>query len=158
MKKELILKALSEYNIRYCSNLTAVEAKTLLRNYIRNNLEHEIIKLAESEGHQVIFTPPHYSELQPIEPSWAKIKKSIARKYTRGFIFQNMRDKLDDKFKIYRLLVVVVVFLEFYRMWIRLLKFMTEIRATEELDATDSGSDYCSNSSNTSLSTIDLVN
>ncbi len=53
------------------------------------------MKLAEAEGHQVIFTPPHYSDLQPIELVWAKINNSIAKQYTNDVTFQDVSDKLE---------------------------------------------------------------
>ncbi len=47
MKKELISRALSEYNINQFSNVTAVDAKMLSRTYVRDNIESEILKLVQ---------------------------------------------------------------------------------------------------------------
>ncbi len=142
----------------YCSNMPAVEAKMKLRNYIRECIEPEIVNLAEAEGHQAVFSPPYYSDLQPIELVWARIKNSIGRQYTRGITFQDVKNKLEVEFKnlstdsgrdsISRILSHVDKVIE---------KFFDEIRAAEELEATESDSDCNSDESNSSTSTIDLV-
>ena len=41
----------------------------------------EVVKLEEDKGHEVLFTPPYHSDLQPIELLWALIKGNIGRQY-----------------------------------------------------------------------------
>jgi len=54
--------------------------------------------LAEAEGHEVLFTPPCHSDLQPIELLWAKLKGNIGRKYSTGTTMTVLKQRLDEEF------------------------------------------------------------
>lgn len=56
MRKAGVLKALSERNVTFVSNITAVEAKLLLRTWICENVKPAVIQIAEEAGHKAIFT------------------------------------------------------------------------------------------------------
>lgn len=45
--------------------------------WLQNNIEAEIIEIAEEYGHKVIFTPSCFSGPQPIELVWARVKQII---------------------------------------------------------------------------------
>ena len=49
--------------------------------YIKNNEEMEAVKIAKEYGHEVVWTQPYYSDLQPIEFVWAWMKRAIGRQY-----------------------------------------------------------------------------
>ena len=53
----------------------------LLEPFIRNTLPI-ICAMAKAEGRKVIFSPPHYADLQPIEIVWANIKGEVVWKYS----------------------------------------------------------------------------
>ena len=55
--------------------------------------------LAEAEGHRVLFTPPHHSDLQPIELLWAKLKGNIGRKYDANTTMSILKERLDEEFE-----------------------------------------------------------
>lgn len=59
----------------------------------------EIEQLASAAGHCVLFTPPHFSYLLPIELVWARIKGAVARDYLKCITFSIVRKKLDDQFE-----------------------------------------------------------
>lgn len=59
------------------------EAEVILREYHNENIDPEIIQISEKFGHYLIFTPPHYNDIHPIELLWARIKSSIAKKYSK---------------------------------------------------------------------------
>lgn len=79
MKNAEVLSELQKQGIDYNTSITAVEAKVLLSEWQKKNVELKIIKIAKEQGHSVMFTPPYYSDLQPIELIWARVKASIAK-------------------------------------------------------------------------------
>ena len=54
--------------------------------------------MAKSEGHEVIFSPPNYSDLQPIEIVWENIKGEVGRKYTTQTTFKDVLVRLKESF------------------------------------------------------------
>ena len=57
-----------------------------------------IVSMAEEAGHEVVFSPPHHSDLQPIELVWANIKGRVGRQYTTNTTFQDVKHRLDNAF------------------------------------------------------------
>lgn len=57
----------------------------------------EIKQLAEAEWHSILFTPP-YSDLQPIEMVWAKVKGNVEQKYKKGINLAEARQNLELEF------------------------------------------------------------
>ncbi|EGZ23418.1 hypothetical protein PHYSODRAFT_482242 [Phytophthora sojae] len=70
-----------------------------LSRHIAELVEPEIVTMAKKKGHEVVFTPPHYSDLQPIEFVWANVKGEVGRQYTKDTTFQQVRSRLDTAFK-----------------------------------------------------------
>eukprot|EP00977_Amphora_coffeiformis_P004960 scaffold1057_cov154-Amphora_coffeaeformis.AAC.5 len=72
---------LSRVGVAYDEN----DSQTLLRKkaaaYIKEFEEIEIERLANLFGHEILWTPPYYSDLQPIELVWAWMKGAIGRQY-----------------------------------------------------------------------------
>ena len=79
--------------------MSCLEAKIFPKNWIQNSIELEIIQLAQENGHEVLFTPPHHSDLPPIELVWAKIKSSVARQYSKDASLKDVRRRLEEEFK-----------------------------------------------------------
>ena len=48
-----------------------------LKEYIKQNIEPIICTMAANRGHEVIFSPPQHSDLQPIEIVWATTKGDV---------------------------------------------------------------------------------
>ena len=67
MRKQAILHELNRYDISYAPKITAFETKILLIDWKNEHIQAQIITLAENCGHNVIFIPPHHSDVQPIE-------------------------------------------------------------------------------------------
>jgi hypothetical protein len=59
-----------------------------LRTYIAAHVRPRSETLAEQYGHRLLWTPPYYSKLQPIERVWAVVKNEIARQHTKATSFQ----------------------------------------------------------------------
>ena len=51
------------------------------------------------EGHEIIFSPPHHSDLQPIELVWANVKGIVGRQYTTDTTFKDVLDCLRSAFE-----------------------------------------------------------
>ncbi len=54
--------------------------------------------MAQARGHDVIYTAPKFSELQPIEMVWANVKGVVGRAYTTKTSFRDVYDRLNDAF------------------------------------------------------------
>lgn len=76
MRKPELLELLKTWNIFYDKNeITVPEAKLKLKTLISENILMEVVRLANLNGHKVLFTPPHYSYLQPIEITRLKLRE-----------------------------------------------------------------------------------
>ncbi|ETV98931.1 hypothetical protein H310_08418 [Aphanomyces invadans] len=62
-------------------------------------VEPMVVTMARDRGHDVLFTPPHHSDLQPIEMVWAKAKGDVGVQYKVDTTFADVRARLDDAFK-----------------------------------------------------------
>ncbi len=82
-KKAELLNELTRVGLEYDTSITVTEARVTLRNWQNENFLSEIVQLAAAQGHKVLFTPPHFNDLQPIELVWARIKGAVARIYTK---------------------------------------------------------------------------
>lgn len=82
MRKQDALNKLNALGVTYEDGITAMEAKSLLRDWFQWNAKLEVVHLAEEAGHKVMFTPPRYPDLQPIELLWAYVKGRIGRQYS----------------------------------------------------------------------------
>ena len=54
--------------------------------------------MAETEGHEVLYSPPHYSNLQPIETVWAIVKGDVGRQYSITTTFADVLQCLISAF------------------------------------------------------------
>ena len=100
MKKTEVLNELDRLHIPYAETITDVEAKILLKQWQESNIKSHIVTIAEQEGHRVLFTPPHYSDLQPIEMEWASIKIGVAEQYNRNTTLKDVRNRLEEQFDL----------------------------------------------------------
>lgn len=94
MKKNECKDYLQQKNVPFVPTMSAVELKGLVRKYINDAEKPQIIRLAEAAGHEVLFTPPNYSDLQPIELAWAYIKGNVGRQYSNETTLKMVHDRL----------------------------------------------------------------
>lgn len=76
------------------------DTKPILKELVRAQRAKEKTvceELAEKEGHQVLYTPPHHSDFQPIELLWAKLKGNIGRKYDSTTTMAVLKQRLDEE-------------------------------------------------------------
>ena len=69
-----------------------------IASYIKQNIKPVIVAMAEAKGHQILFSPPHYSDLQPIETVWAIVKGEVGRQYTDKTTFAQVLDRMQTAF------------------------------------------------------------
>lgn len=98
MRKQEVIEKLKEYKIPFEDGLSAAQAKLILREWIYFNVPCEIKQIAEDNGHRILFTPPHYSDIQPIELLWAFVKGNVGRKYSSSTTLCDVKARLDQEF------------------------------------------------------------
>lgn len=102
------------------------------------NVKPEAERLALEAGHTVLYTPPHHSDLQPIELVWANIKGEVGRQYDTDTIFGIVRERLDAAFDNQTSFSIHGCILKAEKFLLELNKF---IRTTGQDSSDDSGSD-----------------
>ena len=97
-KKNDVLELMNNEGIQHDKNIIAIEAKILLINWIAENVKPEVVRIAKENSHDILFTPPYHSELQPIEILWAVVKGNIGREHYLVRSFQEVEEKLNAEF------------------------------------------------------------
>ncbi|RHY24745.1 hypothetical protein DYB32_008716, partial [Aphanomyces invadans] len=69
-----------------------------LSQYIHKNIDPVVVDMAKKRGHTVVFTPPHHSDLQPIELVWAIFKGEVGRRYDNETKFADVKKRIDAAF------------------------------------------------------------
>ena len=76
---------------------TKLVAMLLERMQIKDQERPAIELMAEKMDHRVIWTPPHHSDLQPIELVWAIVKGNIGLAYSSTRSLGEMRKHLESE-------------------------------------------------------------
>jgi len=92
-------KWLLEQGVTLEEELTAVELRKKVREYIEHSIPMDCCKLAEEAGHKVLFTPPYHSDIQPIELVWALVKGNVGRQYNSDTTLSLVYGRLMEEFK-----------------------------------------------------------
>jgi len=101
-RKADVIKYLDENNIEYPKSGDGFRVKELrarARMWFNQNTKHEVERLAEADGHKVVWTPPHHSDLQPIEIYWADIKGYSASRFHKGTSLDDIKHLLEERRK-----------------------------------------------------------
>ena len=101
MKKQELICYLESKGVSMEGQHTAIQLRTMARQWIKEHEKYAIVKIAEGAGHRVLFTPPYHSDLQPIELVWAQIKGNVGRKYNYETTLELVYNRLMEEF--YRL-------------------------------------------------------
>ena len=70
-----------------------------LQGFIERNVIPVVAKIKNEVGHEVLYLPPHYSDLQPIETVWAILKGDVGRQYKTETTFKDVLVRLKTVFK-----------------------------------------------------------
>ncbi|EGD76267.1 hypothetical protein PTSG_00970 [Salpingoeca rosetta] len=89
MKKADVIAALRARNLTVSEIDFSCELKDRLKLWVKNHVQPEVVQLAEAQGHKVLFSPPCYSDLNPIELVWALIKGNVGRRYSLDTTFED---------------------------------------------------------------------
>eukprot|EP00171_Calliarthron_tuberculosum_P012484 IDg12484t1 len=98
LKTADVLAYLDSINISYAQGIKATDFKALANAYINANVNAQVVSFAESAEHRVVFPPPHYSGLQPIELVCAIVKRKVGHQFQKGNTFRKVKDRLDLEF------------------------------------------------------------
>ena len=69
-----------------------------LRQHIQANISPFIVQMAQEEGYEVLFSPPYYSDLQPIKTVWAIVKGDVGQQYSTETTFKDVLEHLKRVF------------------------------------------------------------
>ena len=97
-KKQVLIDYLTTKGV----TVEATDTVAILKEKVRAEKAKEkpkVVLLAEDQGHEVLFTPPYHSGLQPIELLWAKLKGNIGRKYSKDTTMKVLKQRLDEEFQ-----------------------------------------------------------
>lgn len=95
-KKHILTDFLAQKGIDTTAK-TLAQVKELLKEYT-SKCKLELEEVAEAAGHQVLFTPPYHSDLQPIELVWANVKGKVARQYSSTTKLTDVLERLNTAF------------------------------------------------------------
>ena len=99
MKKKELQKYLRKKKIPFDKKKDLViSLKEKARQHIKMNERKLVERMAEEKGHKVLFTPPYYSDLQPIEYVWAFVKGNVGRQYSINTSLQEVYERLENEF------------------------------------------------------------
>ncbi len=96
-KKAQLIEACADRNIDVPDKALKSTIWQLLEAHVQT-AQPIICNMAKNEGHEVVFSPPHYSDLQPIELVWANVKGQVGRQYTTETKLEDVRLRLEAAF------------------------------------------------------------
>jgi transposase len=99
LNKQAIVEWFQAHGVAFEGNDTKKILLDKARKYIADNVQYECVQLAEEKGHRVVFTPPCYSDLQPIELVWALIKGNVGQQYSIDTTLSMVLEHLDKEFE-----------------------------------------------------------
>ncbi|KAF0684226.1 Aste57867_23780 [Aphanomyces stellatus] len=97
-KKTQLQQACHKYGILYSNDDAKSTIWKKIAEYTQRHVVPVVVQTAASRGHQVVFTPPHHLDLQPIELVWASVKGDVGRQYTTETTFKDVFDRLNRAF------------------------------------------------------------
>lgn len=97
--KNDIQEFLKKVGIAYHKKDKKLELYAKLKEWKDKKLRY-IEEIAMKSGHEVLFTPPYYSILQPIELLWVHVKRKVANDYVIGTTLEDVKERLENAFDI----------------------------------------------------------
>ncbi len=101
------------------------------------------MKIAKDRGHDVLFTPPYRSNLQPIELVWANSKGEVGRQDDTNTTFQDVEQRLQRSFDNIKSKTIHGCIRTAESELMKLYEYLLQLDAIEEMDCSDeSDNDY----------------
>ena len=69
-----------------------------VKSFIQENIKPIIVSLAEESGQAVAWSPPHHSNLQPIELVWENVEGTVGQQYMTETTFEDVKTHLNAQF------------------------------------------------------------
>jgi hypothetical protein len=98
-RKADLLVACQKYGVNVDSHDLKKTIWERLKPVLAARVDPVVVTLARARGHDVVYTPPHHSDLQPIEMVWAKVKGDVGVQYTMETTFADVRFRLNAAFQ-----------------------------------------------------------
>ena len=92
-------RACELYDIVHSDSDTKTMLWDLLSKHIGENVNPIVVQIALDEGNEVVFSPPHHSDLQPIELVWDNVKGTVGMQYTTETTFTDVFYHLRSSFE-----------------------------------------------------------
>ena len=80
--------------IKFDQAYSKIILRSKVKDFLALNEPAEIVRLAEAEGHRVLFTSPYHSDLQLIKLVWALVKGNVGRQYTTTTTLEMVFERL----------------------------------------------------------------
>ncbi|RHY24173.1 hypothetical protein DYB32_008962 [Aphanomyces invadans] len=97
-RKADLLLACQRYGVDVESRDLKKTIWSRLKPVVAARVDPVVVAMARARRHAVVYTPPHHSDLQPIEMVWSKVKGDVGMKYTVDTTFADVRARLDVAF------------------------------------------------------------
>ncbi|KAF4147519.1 putative DDE superfamily endonuclease domain-containing protein [Phytophthora infestans] len=94
-----MISAMNDCKLEIPTNATKAILCNILSKHIKDNVAPVIVARAGEKGHEIIFTPPYHSDLQPIEIVWANVKGEVGRQYSTTTTFADIKPRLQRAFE-----------------------------------------------------------
>ena len=99
-KKQRMVEYCQEHNVPFDPSDLKSVIWDRLRKHVEENNKPVIVAMSEALGHEVVWSPPHHSDLQPIELVWASVKGTVGRQYTTDTTFKDVLVRLKQAFEV----------------------------------------------------------
>lgn len=166
-KRSELTTYLLSAGVAFDADETMVMLKKKAREHINNHEQIEIERLANEWGHEILWTPPYYSDLQPIELVWAWMKGAIGRQYdtntTLALVYERLLAQFDrlqsEEGSVYVEKVINKYHSRCEELWTKICEAeaVNKYGEDDSWDSSSSGSDDVSNSTLSSKSSIELL-
>ena len=139
--------------IDYCvSNGIKVEAKELksliwdkVKRNVADNVKPVVVTMAQEKGHEVIYSPPHHSDLLPVELVWSVIKGEVGRQYSTTTTSQDVLVRLKRSFQELKSETISACIKKANKHIKELMENLLEVESVEDIEAEEAESDETSN-------------
>ncbi|OAF63599.1 hypothetical protein A3Q56_08693, partial [Intoshia linei] len=93
-KKKAFIEYCNKNQIAYNDDMKT-ELWYKVNKYVQEYVKPVVCSMSEAEGHEVTFSPPYHSDLDPIELIWAISKGEVGRQYSMGTNLSILKDRLE---------------------------------------------------------------
>ena len=97
-KKADLVTACAKYGVPVAPTDTKPVLWDKLQKHVAEHVKPVLVTMAEEAGHTLLYTPPRYSDLQPIELVWAIVKGRVGKEYTTDTKMKDVEQRLKKAF------------------------------------------------------------